>query len=87
MHTHTHWYRPSTVDIHFRVFADHHGLCVCVCVCVSSNYLTMDYPPTPIYISPCLELFLTSMPIRFAIPIGGSLTIVDVHGWCVSTVT
>ena len=40
-------------------------LCVCVCVCVSSNYLTMDYPPIP-YISPCLELLFTCKPMRFA---------------------
>ena len=43
-------FTPNRGHIHFRVFVDHHVtvcVCVCVCVCVSSNYLAMDYPPTP----------------------------------------
>ena len=73
-HTHTHIQRCRSI---FR--------CVCVCVCVSSNYLTHGLSPYP-YISPCLETFFTCMRMRFA-PIEGSLTIVDVHDWCVSTVS
>ena len=56
----------ATVDIHFRVFTDDHGLffCVCVCLCVSINYLTMNYP-LPLRKS-IMGLFFTCMPMRFA---------------------
>ena len=56
-HTHTYWYRPSTVDLFFlqefytqtltytsefsRITTDFFF------VCMNSNYLTMDYPLPP----------------------------------------
>ena len=47
-----------------------------LCMCVKFNHLIMDYPlPLPICMPRC-ELQ----------PNGGSLAIVDVHDWCVSTV-
>ena len=58
-HTHTYWYRPSTVDFFLQEFytqpwtytSEFSRITMdCVCVCVSSNYLTMDYPPTPTYV-------------------------------------
>ena len=55
--THTYWYRPSNVDFFFRqefytqpwTYTSEFSRITMdfVCVCVSSDYLTMDYPPTP----------------------------------------
>ena len=57
---------------------------LCRSMCVKFNYLTMDFPlPLPksiighVFLYACLCDLLSN---------GGSLTIVDVHGWCVSTV-
>ena len=93
-HTHTHicsdlqpwtFFSPGilqpTVDIHCRVFTDDHGLFVCVC----EYYLTMDYPIRYPYISPWLELFFSHACLCDLLPIGGSLTIVDVHSLFVSS--
>ena len=49
-----------------------------------TKYLTMDYP-LPLgksIIGPFLHACLCDL-----LPNGGSLTTVDVHGWCVSTAT
>ena len=59
----------ATVDIHFRVFTDEHGLFVYMCV--NFNYLTMDYPlPLPIYKAIIGHFFLSFLficiPMRFA---------------------
>ena len=97
--THTYLFRPATMDFSFQefymqpctytsVFTDDHGLCVCVCV---KYYLTMEIapwsnhglPPTQVHDwNFCLHAYISDL-----LQIGGSLTIVDVHGWCVSTVT
>ena len=93
IHTHT----PSTVDFFSPGFTPNRGhtlqsfhgwpwtLCVCVCVCVwvLSNHALSLYP----YVSPWLELFFSHPCLCDLLPIEGSLTIVDVHGWCVSTVS
>ena len=76
----------AIVDIHFTVFTDDHGLlCVCVCVCVSTHYLTKDYS-LPLRKSIIGHIFLHAC-LCDLLPNGGSLTIVDVQRWCVSTVT
>ena len=101
-HTHTYLYRPSTVDFFLqefytqpwtytsefsRITMDFLCVCVCVRVCVSINYLTMDYPPTPTQVHVWNFFWHACLCDLLPIEGQGSLTIVDVHGWCVSTVS
>ena len=66
-----------------------HGWPWTFCVCVSTIY-----PWTiPVPLRTCKSMvgtffFFTRMPMQCnLLPIGGSLTIVDIHGWCMSTVS
>ena len=96
-HTHTHTLRtfnhglqPWTWDLRNFTKREHtlqsfHGLTWTFCVCVwTFNYLTMDYLlPLPKSIIGHFFLYACLCDL---LPNGGSLTIVDVHSWCVSTV-
>ena len=83
-HTHTYFFGLSSVNLRFQEFYMQPWTCTefsrmnmdFLCMCVKFNHLIMDYPlPLPICMPRC-ELQ----------PNGGSLAIVDVHDWCVSTV-
>ena len=65
------------------VFTDEHRLFVCV----KFNYQSMDYP-LPVLPLPKsnIGLFFLHACLCDLLRNGGCLTIVDVHGWCVSTV-
>ena len=58
---------------------------LCMCVKFNYMYLSMDYPlPLPKSIIGHFFLYACLCDL---LPNGGSLTIVDAHGWCVSTIT
>ena len=79
----------ATVDIHFSnafssIGNSEHGSVFVYCMCVKFYYLTTDYP-LPLPTSTIGHFFLYAC-LCDLLPNGRSLTIVDVHGWCVSTV-